>query len=115
MRYTVFGIVDVNTGGLTVAAVVEGDVKAVDIDPNEGSGSDIMRWGAPFEAGSPAEAESFAQDQLDKSWGVSRPQQLWNSHSNGLGDWCPWSRTGVREEDGDTCPAMCKDAEVAED
>lgn len=68
MIYTVFGIVDVNTGGLTVAAVVEGSVSAVDTDSNEGSGSGIMRWADEFEADSPADAESAAQDQLDESW-----------------------------------------------
>lgn len=68
MLYTVFGIVDVNTGGLTVAAVVEGSVSPVDTDPNEGSGSGIMRWADEFEADSPADAESSARDQLESSW-----------------------------------------------
>lgn len=68
MLYTVFGIVDVNTGGLTVAAVVEGSVSPVDTDPNEGSGSGIMRWASEFEADSPADAEGLAKDQLEESY-----------------------------------------------
>jgi hypothetical protein len=59
--FTVFGLVDLGSQELTVAAVVEGDVPAVDDDSSDG---DTMRWAQSFEAESPEEAEELAVAQV---------------------------------------------------
>jgi hypothetical protein len=57
MIYTVFGIVDEFSGELMIAAVVEGEVPAVDMT----SGG---RWASSFEADDPQHAELQAYNEV---------------------------------------------------
>lgn len=38
-----------------------------------------------------------------------------NNHSNGLGDWCPWSDTPVTDPSDSRCPAGCPSSAIEAD
>jgi hypothetical protein len=58
MIYTVFGIVDESSGELMIAAVVEGQISAVDTNGEMG------RWADSFEAEDADHAEMLAHDKV---------------------------------------------------
>jgi len=62
--YTVFGLVDnaAEPRGLTVAAVVLGDVPTVDTD--DGMDETMQRWASSFEARDPDHAEALARAEV---------------------------------------------------
>lgn len=60
--YTVFGLVDNSANELTIAAVVYGEVGAVD----ENSGDEYsQRWAGVFEATDPDHAEALAHAEIE--------------------------------------------------